>query len=42
MEGENAKVTVIAEEQKECKVGELKGNGVLVKLENTLEHSAMA
>ena len=37
MEGENAKVTVIAEEQKECKVSELKGNGVLVKLENTLE-----
>lgn len=42
VEGENAKVTVIQEEQEECKVGALKGNNVSVKIENTLEYSQMA
>jgi len=40
--GDNAKVTVIAEEAKECKVASLKGNGVLIKLQDTLEYSQMA
>ena len=35
-------MTVIPEEAKECKVQALKGNGVMVKLENTLEYSQMA
>ena len=40
--GEQAKVTVIPEEQKECTVAALKGNDVMVKLGNTLEYSSMA
>ena len=42
MEGDKAKVTVIPEEISECKVGALKGNGVLIPLKDTLEFSEMA
>ena len=42
MEGDNVKITLTAEEQPECKVPALKGNGALVPLANTLEYSAMA
>ena len=42
MEGDKAKVTVIPDEQAECKVQALKGNGILVKLVDTMEFSQMA
>ena len=42
VEGDKAKFTVDPEEQKECKVAELKGENKLVKLDQTLEYSAMA
>jgi len=42
IEGDKAKVTVVPEEQAECKVPELKGTGIMVKLEKTLEYSQMA